>query len=82
MEKPSLIQIKVEKSSIFICNNVAIMDKDLKTILKDEIDRRNSSIPLVAKELDIPRDRIYAWYRDGSAPKALNTAGLLICIFN
>lgn len=59
----------MEKSSLFVCIDVAIMDKDLKTILKEEIDRRGLKVPAAAKELGIPKDRIYAWYRDGTQPK-------------
>lgn len=46
------------------------MDNELKTRLKDEMERRGIKVPAVADQLGIPRDRIYAWYRDNTEPKS------------
>lgn len=49
------------------------MDKDLKTILKETMKARNIKTPAVALALQIPVDRIYAWYRDDTNPKGEDT---------
>lgn len=46
------------------------MDKDLKTILKEEMKARKVSTPGLSHQTGIPQDRIYGWYRDGTTPKA------------
>lgn len=46
------------------------MSKDLKTILKEKLDERGIKIPKLAKMTGIPKDRIYAWYRDNTNPKS------------
>jgi transcriptional regulator with XRE-family HTH domain len=45
------------------------MKKDLKTRLKEAMNERKIKTPALASRLGIPKDRIYAWYRDGSNPK-------------
>lgn len=46
---------------------------DLKDRLKIAMHDRNIKVPELAKLLDIPKARIYAWYRDGSTPKSDDT---------
>lgn len=46
------------------------MSKDLKTILKEKLDERGIKIPKLAQLTGIPKDRIYAWYRDNTNPKS------------
>ena len=45
------------------------MHKDLKTILKEKMKERKIKTPALAAALQIPVDRIYAWYRDNTNPK-------------
>jgi transcriptional regulator with XRE-family HTH domain len=46
------------------------MDKPLKVKLKEELKKRGLKIPALADQTGIPKDRIYAWYRDDTNPKA------------
>lgn len=45
------------------------MSKELKIRLKDQMKRRGIKTPALAEMLNIPKDRIYAWYRDDTNPK-------------
>lgn len=45
------------------------MSKDLKERLKETMQRRNVKVPQLSIETGIPKDRIYAWYRDNTNPK-------------
>jgi hypothetical protein len=45
------------------------MAKDLKEELKDVMAKRKVKVPKLSIALDIPKDRIYAWYRDNTNPK-------------
>lgn len=45
------------------------MAKDIKEELKAAMEQRGIKTPELAELLDIPKDRIYAWYRDKSNPK-------------
>lgn len=40
-----------------------------KEKLRDEMNRRKVKVPALEKATGIPRDRIYAWYRDNTNPK-------------
>ena len=53
------------------------MDKDLKTILKEKQKERKVSTPKLAALTGIPKDRIYAWYRDDTNPKGADAKKLL-----
>lgn len=46
------------------------MSKPLKIRLKEKMDARKVKIPALSVQTGIPKDRIYAWYRDNSSPKA------------
>lgn len=41
----------------------------LKDRVKEALERRGVKIPALAKQSGIPKDRIYAWYRDNTDPK-------------
>lgn len=46
------------------------MKKSLTDRIKEEMKVRGIKIPALADQTGIPKDRIYAWYRDKSTPKA------------
>lgn len=46
------------------------MEKPLKERLKGKMKERGIKIPALSTQTGIPKDRIYAWYRDDSVPKA------------
>lgn len=46
------------------------MEKRLLDRLKEAMKARKISTPKLAEQLDIPKDRIYAWYRDNTTPKS------------
>lgn len=46
------------------------MVKSLKDRIKEAIKERGIRVPALALQTKIPKDRIYAWYRDGTTPKA------------
>lgn len=41
----------------------------LKVRLKDEMNKRGVKVPALSIQTGIPKDRIYAWYRDDTNPK-------------
>lgn len=45
------------------------MAKSLKDRLKEEMKVRGVKTPALSEQTGIPKDRIYAWYRDGTSPK-------------
>lgn len=46
---------------------------DLKGRLKIAMNERDIKVPRLAQLIGIPKDRIYAWYRDNTAPKGEDT---------
>ncbi|MBS1915713.1 MAG: hypothetical protein JST87_05510 [Bacteroidetes bacterium] len=64
-------------SSNYFCNNVSKMDKPLKDILKEVMKERNIRVPKLSELTGIPKDRIYAWYRDDTNPKSEDSEILL-----
>lgn len=46
------------------------MQDNIKQRLKAVMQERNVKTPALSEALKIPKDRIYAWYRDNSEPKA------------
>lgn len=46
------------------------MERSIKDILKDEMKKRKVKTPELSEVTKIPKDRIYAWYRDNTNPKA------------
>lgn len=45
------------------------MIKFTKAVLREELRRRRVKVPTLSEVTGIPRDRIYAWYRDNTNPK-------------
>jgi len=45
------------------------MKKFTKAVLREEMKRRKVKVPALSELTDIPKDRIYAWYRDNTNPK-------------
>lgn len=45
------------------------MKKFTKSVLREEMKRRKVKVPTLAELTGIPKDRIYAWYRDNTNPK-------------
>lgn len=60
-------------SKNIIASKLQNFNMDLKDRLKIALTERNIKIPKLAKMLDIPKDRIYAWYRDNTLPKGDDT---------
>lgn len=61
----------MEKSSDYFCNKCSKMkEKDIKIRLKDTMKERKMNIAKLSKVLNINSDRMYAWYRDDTQPKA------------
>lgn len=46
------------------------MERPIKEVLQDEMKKRNIKTPELSKQIHIPKDRIYAWFRDGTTPKS------------
>lgn len=46
------------------------MTKPLKDRLKEVMELRRVKVPALSEQTGIPKDRIYAWYRDNTSPKA------------
>jgi hypothetical protein len=44
-------------------------DNSLKIRLKEALEQRGVKVPTLSKHTGIPKDRIYAWYRDNTDPK-------------
>jgi transcriptional regulator with XRE-family HTH domain len=70
MKVSSLFKIKVNISSIYFLTMTIKTSKPLKDRLQETMKARGVKIPKLARETKIPKDRIYAWYRDNTSPKA------------
>lgn len=46
-----------------------MITKDIKIRLKEKMAERGIKVPELSRITDIPKDRIYAWYRDNTQPK-------------
>lgn len=45
------------------------LSKDLKIRLKEAMAKRGIKVPALSDQTGIPKDRVYAWYRDNTSPK-------------
>ncbi len=77
MKISSYYQKILEKSIKNVYNIVAIMRNSIKDRLKDVMQERGIKVPALSSQTGIPKDRIYAWYRDNTEPKAEDRERLL-----
>lgn len=52
------------------------MSKDIITVLQSTMEARKIKVPKLASLLDIPKDRIYKWFQEGTKPKEADSVKL------
>jgi transcriptional regulator with XRE-family HTH domain len=70
MKKSSISNKNGEIIEEIFATKLHSMAKSLKDRLKEEMKKRGIKVPALSEQTEIPKDRIYAWYRDDSNPKA------------